>query len=200
VSLGIFHYKQALQQQLSVIESLKGRRQHSEILFFEAKPVITLGLRGSKNRDLLGVTDIEVLNVDRGGEATYHGPGQLMIFPIAHLPSLGYSVREWVALLLDVTVDFLKARTIPAQWKESCPGVFTKNGKIASIGLKIQNGWSRHGLALNIESDPQIFSQIRACGVQNAAIDQMANWLPVQDLGLSDLAGEWERIFRQRGR
>lgn len=157
-----------------------------------------MGVRAEAKRDVLQDSLVQILRVDRGGEATYHGPGQLLVFPSTHLPTQGFTVRGFVGLLLDVTVELLRNHQIESSWSEKRPGVFTERGKIAAVGLKIAHGWSRHGLALNVNGDVGPFSQIRACGVKNAALDQMASWPFCQNLDLKTLGEEWETIFRGR--
>ena len=194
--LGRLSYQLALQEQSQWIQNK--RSDSFEVFCFESEPVITMGLRAKAEQDLLQSTSLPVLPVDRGGETTYHGPGQLLIFPSVHLPQWNLSVRKWVALLLDVTVDFLREHDIPAGWSEAKPGIFTKNGKIASVGLKIKNGWSHHGLSLNVKGSVEPFSNIRACGVHNAPIDQMSRWKSAEELDLSDLGRQWGRHFESQ--
>ena len=196
MNLGRLHYQSALNQQAKWIDDSKDR-SGVEIFYFESEPVITLGVRATRERDVLQNSNVEILPVDRGGEATYHGPGQLVIFPAVHLPEWNLSVREWVALLLDTTVQLLKENDIPSEWSESKPGVFTPNGKIASVGLKVRGGWSRHGLALNVRGDLEAFSLIRACGVAKASIDQMSRW-PNATTDLATIGSQWEKIFREQ--
>lgn len=196
MNLGRLHYQSALSQHAKWIESTSDRSR-VEVFCFEAEPVITLGVRATQERDILKRSSVEILPVDRGGEATYHGPGQLVIFPAIHLPEWNLSVREWVALLLNTTVELLKQNGIASAWSESKPGVFTSNGKIASVGLKVRGGWSRHGLALNVRGDLEPFSQIRACGVASAAIDQMSRW-PEAETDFVEISSQWEKIFREQ--
>jgi lipoyl(octanoyl) transferase len=197
VDLGRIHYQSALQHQSQWIERSRSNRKDFEIFCFESEPVITLGLRAQRERDILRQNLLEVLKVDRGGEATYHGPGQLMIFPSLNLPEWNLTVREWVGLLLNVTVELLRRYDIPAEWSESTPGIFTPNGKIASVGLKIRQGWSRHGLALNVAGNTEPFSFIRACGVSEPKIDQMSNWRDSHSLNGHKIGEQWAEIFRR---
>lgn len=184
-------------KQAKWIESARDQRSGVEIFCFESEPVITLGIRANPERDVLQRSNVEILRVDRGGEATYHGPGQLVIFPALHLPEWHLSVRQWVGLLLDTTVELLSQHGIPAGWSEGKPGVFTPHGKIASVGLKVRGGWSRHGLALNVTGDLEPFSHIRACGVASAAMDQMAQW-PHAKTDFQQISAQWEKIFREQ--
>ncbi len=187
--LGQVRYETALAEQERRIGS-----QLVEILLFEPEPVITLGLRSDPRVDVLAGTNLPVLRVSRGGEATYHGPGQLVFFPSFHLPRWRMTVRHWVCFLAQTTAQALRECDIPADANMDRPGVYTSRGKIASIGLKIRGGWNLHGLALNMTEDvAEPFSRIRACGVRNAEIDQVSHWAP----GLSggELASQWSRNF-----
>lgn len=166
--LGRTSYENALKAQAVGCE-----RGRVRVFWFEADPVFTLGLRAEP----VGELSEPVLKVNRGGAATYHGPGQLVIFPAVHLPSVGFSVRRWVEFLLGTTCACLAEFGIEAQWSASSPGVYTSRGKIASVGLKIENGWTRHGLALNVNMNLEPFSRIRTCGVAHAELDQMSHWL-----------------------
>ena len=182
--LGRCHYLAALE-----LQSAPSHPGALEILWFEPEPIVTLGLRAEP---LEGVLSVEVLRVNRGGGATYHGPGQIVFFPICHLPSAGLTVRKWVGAMLQATVGALKEWDVEAGCDFARPGVYTQRGKIASIGLKIQNGWNRHGLALNVNGDLKPFAGIRACGVEGARMDQIADWQEdVPDFSL--VAETWVR-------
>lgn len=169
--LGRISYSAALEEQ-----TLACNCKRPEILWFESEPVITLGLR-AEAPSAPTPSDCEILRVNRGGAATYHGPGQLVVFPALHLPTIGFTVREWVCHLLKTTQSMLREYGIEAEWDLKRPGLYTRSGKIAAVGLKIQNGWSHHGLALNVKGDLKPFQAIHACGVANAQIDQMSAWL-----------------------
>jgi lipoyl(octanoyl) transferase len=192
-------YPSALELQLRLSQDARQSNTKSwQLLTFEADPIITLGVRARADKDILRQSNLSVLKVDRGGEATYHGPGQLLIFPTLHLPSWKISVREWVALLLEVTASLLNEFEIPVQRNDSRPGLYTPKGKIASIGLKIKSGWSLHGLALNVRGDLSPFADIRACGVRGAAIDEVSSWPKARDLTLLEIAEGWEKNFKNR--
>jgi len=184
--LGITHYNLALDAQVSA----RASRESLSVVCFESSPVVTLGLRAPS----LTSSMFEILRVDRGGEVTYHGPGQVLFFPVVHLPTWGISVREFVSLLLKVTGDCLGEWGISSRWDLSQPGVFTSRGKISSVGLKIQSGWSRHGLALNVNGDLSPFSGIVACGVERAAVDQVSSW---KDVSREQVVRGWTSRFER---
>jgi lipoyl(octanoyl) transferase len=184
--LGTTHYNQALDEQVAA----RASREVTGVVCFEPSPVVTLGLRAAS----LSRSPFEILRVDRGGEVTYHGPGQILFFPVVHLPTWKISVREFVSLILTVTSECLEEWGISSNWDLSKPGVYTARGKIASVGLKIQSGWSRHGLALNVNGDLTPFSQIMACGVEGAAMDKVTSW---KDISREQAIGLWSSKFEQ---
>jgi lipoyl(octanoyl) transferase len=187
LNLGRTQYKVALERQHDWFQS-----NCIGLLHFEPEAVITLGLR---SHDEQTPPSVPVLKVDRGGEATYHGHGQAVFFPAIHLPSAGLGVRDWVKFLLTVTHETVSRFGIPSQMRLDTPGLFTRNGKLAAIGLKIQKGWNRHGLALNVKGDLLPFEKIRPCGVPGAKIDQISHWR--SDLELEEVAQAWCEIFRK---
>lgn len=143
----------------------------------EHPAVITLGKRGSLQLDLDPLaqpTGIPVLEVDRGGQATLHSEGQLVIYPIFPLRELGWSVRGFVELLQTTTAAILLRLGIETHPAVGA-GLATSMGKIAFIGLRVENGITRHGLSLNVSNDLTLFRQIRSCGVSNASLDSIAS-------------------------
>jgi len=153
------------------------RERRECLLGFESEPVITLGLRGRDgadlvlNRDVLTERGFQILSVDRGGQATLHNPGQLVIFPVCDVRRFG--ARGWIELLSQVTVETLRAFGVESAWRADCPGVYTSRGKIMSCGVRIRQGMSTHGIAINVCNDLNAFALIRACGVSGAAVDSI---------------------------
>ena len=140
------------------------------VLGFECDPVVTLGLRADLNVDVVGGAEalaargIDLISVDRGGQATLHNPGQLVIFPIWRMEHLGS--RAWIDLLIKVTIDVARSFGDELIWREDAPGLYAAagGGKVASIGVRVRRGVSTHGLAINVANDLAQFSAIRACG------------------------------------
>jgi lipoyl(octanoyl) transferase len=131
-------------------------------------PVFTLGLAGDPSH-LLAQSGIPLVNTDRGGQITYHGPGQIVLYPLLNLHRYGLKVREYVNLLEQALIDTLVELGVSdAQRKPSAPGVYTwRNGalaKIAALGIKVSRGCSYHGLALNVDMDLSPFQTINPCG------------------------------------
>lgn len=134
-----------------------------EIWLLEHPPVYTQGLAG-KPEHVLDAGDIPVIQTDRGGQVTYHGPGQLVIYPLLNLDRLGLGIRTLVATLETVTIDLLDELGIPGHRTDGAPGVFVDGAKIASIGMKVRRGYTFHGLAFNMTMDLSPFARINPCG------------------------------------
>jgi lipoyl(octanoyl) transferase len=149
-----------------------------EIWVVEHDPVFTQGQNG-KAEHILNPGDIPVIKVDRGGQVTYHGPGQLVVYTLIDLKRKKFNVRELVTLLEQSIIDLLQEFNISAAAKREAPGVYVDGQKICSVGLRIRRGCSYHGLALNVAMDLEPFSRINPCGFQNLKITQLA------DLGYS---------------
>jgi len=136
-----------------------------ELWFTEHPPVFTLGVNAGREH-LLATGDIPVVQIDRGGEVTYHGPGQLMIYPLVDLRRRGLGVRGLVTALEDSVVALLAEHDIRARAKKDAPGVYVDDTKVASVGLRIRRGSSFHGMALNVDVEMEPFSRINPCGYQ----------------------------------
>jgi lipoyl(octanoyl) transferase len=134
-----------------------------EIWLVEHEPVFTQGQAG-KDEHLLAPGDIEVIKVDRGGQVTYHGPGQQMMYVLFNLRRLKIGVRELVTWLEECIIDSLAEYGIDAYAKADAPGVYVNDSKIASLGLRVRRGCSFHGLALNVNMDLSPFLRINPCG------------------------------------
>jgi lipoyl(octanoyl) transferase len=146
-----------------------------EIWFIEHLPVYTLGQAG-KLEHILNSQNIPVLHVDRGGQVTYHGPGQLMVYVMLDLKRLGFGVRELVSRLEQSVIDLLALHQVVAQSKREAPGIYIGDAKICSIGLRIRKGCSYHGLALNVNMDLSPFAGINPCGFRGLQMTQMRDY------------------------
>ena len=143
-----------------------------EIWFTEHPPVFTLGLNADRDH-LLTPGDIPVIQVDRGGQVTYHGPGQLMIYPLIDLKRARLGVRDLVTALEQTVVDLVAESGIEAASRKDAPGVYVEGRKIASIGLRVRRGASYHGMALNIDLDLEPFSRINPCGFSDLEVTDL---------------------------
>ena len=144
-----------------------------EIWFCEHESVFTLGLN-TRPEHLLAPGDIPVIQIDRGGQVTYHGPGQLMIYPLIDLRRAGLGVRDLVTALEQCVVDLASDYGIEAASRCDAPGVYIDGVKLASVGLRIRRGCSFHGLALNVDVDLEPFSRINPCGFEGLELTDLA--------------------------
>ena len=145
-----------------------------ELWLVQHPPVFTQGQAG-KAEHLLLPGDIPVVQVDRGGQVTYHGPGQLVAYPLVDVRRLGLGVRELVSRIEQSLIDLLASYGVSAEARADAPGVYVNGAKIASLGLRIRHGRSFHGLALNVDMDLQPFQRINPCGYAGLAMTQLTD-------------------------
>jgi lipoyl(octanoyl) transferase len=145
-----------------------------ELWLCQHPPVFTLG-QAARLRHLLDVGDIPVVGTDRGGQVTYHGPGQVVAYLLLDLRRAGLGVRRLVELLERSAVELLAGRGIVAAARPDAPGVYVDGAKIASLGLRIRNGCSYHGLALNVAMDLAPFQRIDPCGHPGMRVVQLSD-------------------------
>lgn len=143
----------------------RGPATCDEIWFCEHPPVYTLGLNADR-RHLLAPGDIPVVQIDRGGQVTYHGPGQLMVYPLLDLRRAGLGVRALVTALEQSVVAMMSDFGVTATARRDAPGVYVEGRKLASVGLRVRRGASYHGMALNVDVDLEPFTRINPCGFQ----------------------------------
>ncbi len=166
-----------------------------ELWFSEHPPVFTLGLNASKEH-LLDPGDIPVVQVDRGGQVTYHGPGQLMIYPLLDLKRARLGVRDLVTALEQCIVDLLDEFGFESVARKDAPGVYVDSRKIASVGLRVRRGASYHGMALNIDVDLEPFSRINPCGFSDLEVTDLRALGVEQDR--QDIQDRVEKHLRRR--
>jgi lipoyl(octanoyl) transferase len=145
-----------------------------ELWVLEHEPVFTLGQAG-KWEHVLAPGDIPVVPVDRGGQVTYHGPGQIVAYPLLDLRRAGMGVREFVHRIEQALIDTLAHWNIVAVRRPGAPGVYVADAKIAALGLRVRRGCSFHGLAFNVNMDLSPFRRINPCGYQNLAVTQVVD-------------------------
>jgi lipoyl(octanoyl) transferase len=150
----------------------RGPQTPDELWLLQHPPVFTQGQAG-KAEHLLFPGEIPVVQADRGGQVTYHGPGQLICYLLLDVRRLGIGVRQLVSLIEQSIVEVLAERGVTAAAKADAPGVYVDGAKIASLGLRIRNGRSFHGLALNVDMDLQPFRRINPCGYAGLAMTQL---------------------------
>ncbi len=161
----------------------RGPDTPDEIWFTEHNPVFTLGVNASRDH-VLSPGDIPVVQIDRGGQVTYHGPGQLMIYPLIDLRRSGLSVRSLVTALEQSVVDLAAEFGITATSRPDAPGVYVDGVKLASVGLRIRRGASFHGMALNVDVELEPFSRINTCGFSDLDVTTLARLGAESDLDI----------------
>lgn len=174
--LGMERY-QDVWQKMRDFTAVRDATTADELWLLEHFPVFTQGMAG-KPEHILNSTNIPIVQTDRGGQVTYHGPGQLIAYPLIDLRRLKVGVKKFVSLLEHTIVDLLADYGITATMREDAPGVYVNSGKICSIGLKISRGCSYHGIALNVDMDLKPFSQINPCGFRNLKMIQIKDFVP----------------------
>ncbi|TCO78886.1 lipoyl(octanoyl) transferase [Plasticicumulans lactativorans] len=162
---------------MQAFTSARDESTPDEIWRVQHPPVFTQGLAG-KAEHLLATGDIPVVQVDRGGQVTYHGPGQLVIYTLLDLVRAGLGVRALVSALEGSVIDLLAGFGIDAHARPDAPGVYVAGAKIASLGLRVRRGRSYHGVAFNIDMDLEPFARINPCGYAGLAITQLRDLQP----------------------
>jgi lipoyl(octanoyl) transferase len=152
-----------------------------QLWLLEHPPVFTLGQAG-KPEHLINPGTIPVVKTDRGGQVTYHGPGQLVAYLLLDLRRAGLGVRGLVSLLEQAVITMLAADGIEAAARQNAPGVYVKEAKIASVGLRVCHGCSFHGLSMNIAMDLSPFDRINPCGYPGLRVTQLSEWVADADL------------------
>jgi len=152
-----------------------------ELWFLQHPPVYTLGKNG-KPEHVLNAQGIPVVNSDRGGQVTYHGPGQIVVYTLLDLNRLKIGVRELVTCIEQSIIELLSAHGVESNARRDAPGVYVNNAKIAALGLRVRKGCSFHGLALNVNMDLEPFSRINPCGYEGLEVTQLNNFVSGIDI------------------
>jgi lipoyl(octanoyl) transferase len=158
-----------------------------ELWLVEHPPVYTMGLKG-RDGSAREIGGIPVVYTDRGGDMTYHGPGQAVLYPLLDLTRLGIGIRTLVQTLEQVVIDHLAQHAITGLRRPGAPGVYVEQNKIAALGLRVRRGCSYHGLSFNVEMDLVPFSRIDPCGYPGLGVTQLADWRIAESPGVSALA------------
>ena len=150
----------------------RGPETRDEIWFLEHPPVFTLGMNAAREH-VLAPGDIPLVQIDRGGQVTYHGPGQLVVYPLLDVRRRGLGVRQLVIALENGIIALLASRNIEAVGRRDAPGIYVAGRKVASIGLRIRRGCSYHGLAFNVAMDLEPFRRINPCGYRGLEVTDL---------------------------
>lgn len=176
-----------LQDYQPIWKSMRYRVENSredrsdEIWLLSHKPVFTQGQAG-KAEHILNPAGIEVVQIDRGGQVTYHGPGQLVVYLLLNVRRRRMGVRDLVDLIEQAIIQTLAEFDIEAAGRAKAPGVYVNDAKIAALGLRIRRGWSYHGLSLNVQMDLEPFGRINPCGYEDLAVTQIADHVPQTEM------------------
>lgn len=176
-SLGLIPYAEACQRMQDFTQN-RNAQTEDEIWFCEHQPVFTLGWHSDPSH-LLNSTSIPIEKTDRGGQITYHGPGQLMVYFLVDLKRGGQGIAAFVFHIESMVIELLNAQDIAAHRREGMPGVYVGNKKICSIGLRVKKGCTYHGLALNVAMDLKPFQDINPCGYKDLQMTQIADYQAV---------------------
>lgn len=174
--LGLKPY-QEVWQAMKAFTDQRSSDAGDELWIVNHPPVFTLGQAG-REEHLIAPGDIPVVKSDRGGQVTYHGPGQLVIYLLLNLRRLKLGVRDLVNLVENSVIQLLAYYDIEASAKRDAPGVYVGDAKIASLGLRVRKGCSYHGLSFNLNMDLEPFDRINVCGYQGLSVVQLADLLP----------------------
>lgn len=177
--LGLTPYE-PIWHSMQAFTDARGPATADEIWSLQHPPVFTQGQAG-RAEHVLAPGAIPVVQVDRGGQVTYHGPGQLVIYPLLDLRRLGLGVRELVTLIEQAIIDVLALYELDGQRREDAPGVYVDGAKIAALGLRVRRGCSFHGLAFNLSLDLEPFARINPCGYEGLAVTRLMDLAPVQE-------------------
>jgi len=168
---GVTEYRPMLDMQLDLVEKRIAGSIENSVLILEHCPTITLGANKPKNmllqtREKLAENNIDIIEIRRGGGGTAHNPGQLVIYPIVSLKSLGLGISDYVRQLEEIGIELLKTLSIDAERVKREPGLWTGEKKIVSLGVKVKRHITYHGMAINLSNDLEIFNNIIPCGIE----------------------------------
>jgi len=181
--LGLADYE-SVWQSMKDFTQTRNEQTTDELWLVEHPPVFTLG-RNGKAEHILQTTDIPIVKVDRGGQVTYHGPGQIVIYLLLDLHRRKMGIRKLVTLIEECIVSLLKEYGVDASSNPKAPGVYVAGKKVAALGLRVSKGRTTHGLSLNVDMDLKPFSYINPCGYEGLEVTQ-TKALDIQD-GMSIL-------------
>ena len=175
--LGLAGYEPVWRDMQSFTDS-RDASSGDELWLVQHPPVFTQGQAG-KAEHVLAPGDIPVIQVDRGGQVTYHGPGQIVAYPLVDIKRKGIAVREFVNRIETAIIDVLAQYRVKGERIEGAPGIYVSGDKIASLGLRVRRGCTFHGMAFNIDMDLEPFQRINPCGYAGLQVTQLSALAPV---------------------
>ncbi len=193
--LGLTNYNECLLLQREKVEEVLAEERfgntHHIIIGTEHEAVITLGRRANPSIEVVDAT-VPVVSIERGGLATLHSPGQLVIYPILSLHQRGLGVREWVRGLLTISRRVLQRHGL-YELTQTEDSVISPLGKVVSVGIRVDRGVSFHGVSINVANDLGLFAMIHPCGLKNRPLDKLAR--VASEITPAELFMEWEQEF-----
>lgn len=192
--IGIRNYEQVASWQKQLVPDIKGT-DRVFVLGAEFEPVITLGLRAQQGCDVIAPS-IPAVKTDRGGFATIHSPGQLVVYPMIDLRYFDLGIKNYIDILFKTTGELLTELGVESEYDSEKPGLYTARGKISFVGIKVDQGVVRHGLSLNVKNDLTLFQMIKSCGIRCQNHDKIENYVMEKDLPMKDLFHRWVDRFK----
>ena len=200
IDLGQCSYKISLEQQVDTHLKVFNKKLNDSIIFVEHEHVYTLGKNTNHSNILSNYPkDVEIHNIDRGGDVTYHGPGQLVGYPIINIKNLNMSIGRYVHTLEEILINTLSHFTILAQRRNKLIGIWVGDEKIGAIGVRVLNGITKHGFALNVNTDLSYFDGIISCGIDNCkmtSVEKILNKNIELNLVQDTIIKEFEKYFK----
>ncbi|MEE2820593.1 MAG: lipoyl(octanoyl) transferase LipB [Pseudomonadota bacterium] len=194
VDRGVESYEQTHQAMKDQITVLKDGVR-AELWCVQHPPVFTQGQAG-KAEHVLNPGDTPIVQSDRGGQVTYHGPGQAILYTLVPMRHFSLNVRDLVSLLENTVIGVLASFGVSSQARADAPGVFVGDRKIASLGLRIRHGVSYHGVALNVSMDLEPFSRINPCGYEGLEVTQLSDY--IVSVAIDQVCDQLSQQFRQQ--
>lgn len=192
--LGLTEFQDVWRQMQAATDQKSGQ-ENDEIWFTEHHPVYTLG-HAATEENIISTNDIPVVRTDRGGQVTYHGPGQLMIYFLLNLRRLNWGPKKLICEMESLIIDLLKQYEINASRRTGAPGIYVQNKKIASIGLKIKRGFCYHGISLNVDMDMKPFDGIVTCGIDSLEVTQINEFA---EISIDEVKRDFLQLIKSQG-
>ena len=192
--LGLTEFQDVWRQMQAATDQKSGQ-ENDEIWFTEHHPVYTLG-HAATEENIISTNDIPVVRTDRGGQVTYHGPGQLMIYFLLNLRRLNWGPKKLICEMESLIIDLLKQYEINASRRTGAPGIYVQNKKIASIGLKIKRGFCYHGISLNVDMDMKPFDGIVTCGINSLEVTQINEFA---EISIDEVKRDFLQLIKSQG-
>jgi lipoate-protein ligase B len=202
LDLGLLDYEKAYLAQRKLVASRKLQEVGDSLILAEHNPIFTIGRAGSMknllvNEELLKTRGIKVLRIDRGGDITFHGPGQVVCYPIIDLKTMGYNLHKYMRSLESIGIGFFGSYNIKCARVEGMTGVWFDDKKVASIGISATNWITFHGMSLNVNTDLDFFSMINPCGMSNVRMASLDRLLGMK-VSVNDAKARMTKLFCEK--